>query len=136
MCVCVFAEKNYWKVLNEILCKQAPAKYEFEYMVYDPPSGNDFGHKESRDGEMTRGVYYVLLPDGRRQMVEYEADQDGYRPKITYMQEGNGIGGGAGGYGPSGGVDYGRNDYGRAADFGGRADYGNRGDFQSKYNFL
>ncbi|XP_016843738.1 pro-resilin [Nasonia vitripennis] len=81
-----------------------PAKYEFEYTVNDPPSGNDFGHKESRDGDLTRGVYFVLLPDGRRQMVEYEADQDGYRPKITYMQVGGGAGGagGAGGY-PSGG---------------------------------
>ncbi|XP_058791258.1 pro-resilin-like [Phymastichus coffea] len=79
-----------------------PAKYEFEYMVNDPPSGNDFGHKEMRDGDYTTGVYYVLLPDGRKQMVEYEADQNGYRPKITYMQVNNGIGGGAGGY-PSGG---------------------------------
>ena len=75
----------------------------------DPPSGNDFGHKESRDGDITRGVYFVLLPDGRRQMVEYEADQDGYRPKVTYMQVGGGSegggypgAGGPGGY-PSGG---------------------------------
>ena len=71
-------------------------------MVNDIQSGNDFGHKESRDGDLTRGVYYVLLPDGRRQTVEYEADQNGYRPKVTYTQEGTGIGGGngnnAGGY--------------------------------------
>ena len=63
-------------------------------MVYDQPSGNDFGQKESRDGDVTRGMYYVLLPDGRRQRVEYEADQNGYRPKVTYVQEGTGIGGG------------------------------------------
>lgn len=69
----------------------------------DPPSGNDFGHKESRDGDYTRGVYYVVLPDGRRQMVEYEADQNGYRPKITYMQVGGGAGG-AGGYPGAGGA--------------------------------
>lgn len=81
-----------------------PAKYDFEWMVYDQPSGNDFGQKESRDGDVTRGMYYVLLPDGRRQRVEYEADRDGYRPKISYVQEGTGIGGGyPGGTGPSAG---------------------------------
>ncbi|XP_015600790.1 pro-resilin [Cephus cinctus] len=74
-----------------------PAKYDFEYMVNDQETGNDFGHKENRDGDLTRGVYYVLLPDGRRQTVEYEADQDGFRPKVTYTQEGNGIGNGNGG---------------------------------------
>ncbi|CAB0036658.1 unnamed protein product [Trichogramma brassicae] len=79
-----------------------PAKYEFEYTVNDPPSGNDFGHKEMRDGDLTRGVYFVLLPDGRRQMVEYEADQNGYRPKITYMQVGNGADGGYPSGGPGG----------------------------------
>ena len=51
---------------------------------------------------MTRGVYFVLLPDGRRQMVEYEADQNGYRPKITYMQVGTGAGGGYPSGGPGG----------------------------------
>ncbi|XP_043279972.1 pro-resilin-like [Venturia canescens] len=73
-----------------------PARYDFEYMVNDIASGNDFGHKESRDGDVTRGVYYVLLPDGRRQTVEYEADQNGFRPKVTYVQEGTGIGGPSG----------------------------------------
>ncbi|XP_063981746.1 pro-resilin-like [Diachasmimorpha longicaudata] len=69
-----------------------PAKYEFEYMVNDADSGNDFGHKESRDGDVARGIYYVLLPDGRRQTVEYIADQNGFRPVVSYMQEGTGNG--------------------------------------------
>ncbi|KAF7989593.1 hypothetical protein HCN44_008267 [Aphidius gifuensis] len=63
---------------------EPPAKYEFEYMVNDPESGNDFGHKESRDGDVTRGTYYVLLPDGRKQTVNFIADANGYRPTITY----------------------------------------------------
>lgn len=45
-----------------------PAKYNFEYNVQDYPSGNDFGHMESRDGDRTVGRYYVLLPDGRKQV--------------------------------------------------------------------
>ncbi|EDS43309.1 cuticle protein [Culex quinquefasciatus] len=72
-----------------------PAKYSFEYDVKDYQSGNDFGHMESRDGDRTVGRYYVLLPDGRKQVVNYEADQNGYRPTITY--EDTGAGANAGG---------------------------------------
>ncbi|XP_042886243.1 pro-resilin-like [Penaeus japonicus] len=54
----------------------APAKYDFNYAVNDPPSGNDFGHQESRDGDYTEGSYYVLLPDGRLQRVTYNVNGD------------------------------------------------------------
>ncbi|CAK1594882.1 unnamed protein product [Parnassius mnemosyne] len=65
-----------------------PANYNFEYMVKDDASGNDFGHRESRQGDRAEGLYYVLLPDGRKQTVEYEADQDGYKPRISYEDTG------------------------------------------------
>ncbi|XP_060808035.1 pro-resilin [Amyelois transitella] len=71
-----------------------PANYNFEYAVKDEPSGNDFGHRESRQGDRAEGLYYVLLPDGRKQTVQYEADQNGYRPKISY--EDVGVAGGRG----------------------------------------
>uniref|UniRef100_A0AAG5D152 Uncharacterized protein n=1 Tax=Anopheles atroparvus TaxID=41427 RepID=A0AAG5D152_ANOAO len=61
-----------------------PAKYEFSYEVDDEDADLSFGHEEMRDGDYTTGKYNVLLPDGRRQIVEYEADHKGYRPKITY----------------------------------------------------
>ncbi|KAH9634985.1 hypothetical protein HF086_004758 [Spodoptera exigua] len=70
-----------------------PANYNFEYMVKDDQSGNDFGHRESRQGDRAEGLYYVLLPDGRKQTVQYEADQDGYKPKISYEDTGLGQGG-------------------------------------------
>lgn len=60
-----------------------PAKYGFEYSVNDG-YGNDFGHKEKRSGDSTEGVYSVLLPDGRKQIVHYEADSNGFRPRISY----------------------------------------------------
>lgn len=78
-----------------------PARYNFEYNVQDYQSGNDFGHMEQRDGDLTTGRYYVLLPDGRKQVVNYEADRNGYRPTITYeqtQQQGGGVGGAGGGY--------------------------------------
>ncbi|XP_018572515.1 pro-resilin-like [Anoplophora glabripennis] len=76
-----------------------PANYQFEYHVEDPPSGNDFGHQEERQGDVAKGKYFVLLPDGRLQTVEYTADLDGYKPKISYQQVGGGYpSGGPGGY--------------------------------------
>jgi hypothetical protein len=33
----------------------------------------------------------VLLPDGRRQIVEYEADVEGYKPQIRYEETGVGV---------------------------------------------
>lgn len=62
----------------------------------DEESGNDFGHEEQRQGDVAEGKYFVLLPDGRMQTVEYTADKEGYKPKVTYEEAKNG------GY-PSGG---------------------------------
>lgn len=63
---------------------QAPAHYEYQYTVHDSHYGTDFGHKEDRQGDVTHGQYMVLLPDGRRQIVDYVADKHGYRPTIRY----------------------------------------------------
>ncbi|XP_042866863.1 cuticle protein 7-like [Penaeus japonicus] len=66
----------------------APAKYDFNYAVNDPPSGNDFGHQEARDGDNTQGSYYVQLPDGRLQRVTYTVNGDsGYVADVTYEGE-------------------------------------------------
>lgn len=75
-----------------------PAKYEFQYDVQDYHTGQDFGHMESRDGDKTVGRYYVLLPDGRKQIVQYEADEHGYRPVVSYEDTGAGQSGFGGGY--------------------------------------
>ncbi|KAL7016209.1 hypothetical protein ACKWTF_009962 [Chironomus riparius] len=67
---------------------EEPAKYEFQYDVQDEIAGLDFGHKEQREGSVATGKYYVLLPDGRKQIVQYIADENGYRPTITYEDTG------------------------------------------------
>ncbi|XP_042226793.1 cuticle protein-like [Homarus americanus] len=65
-----------------------PAKYDFEWSVKDEEYGNDFGHKESRDGDHTQGSYYVQLPDSRHQTVTYYVDGDsGYVAEVTYEGE-------------------------------------------------
>jgi hypothetical protein len=77
---------------------QEPANYEFSYEVNDPDSGNDFGHDESRQDEEAKGNYYVLLPDGRKQIVEYEANEEGYKPMIRYEDVQGGYPGSQGPY--------------------------------------
>ncbi|XP_029155961.1 pro-resilin-like [Nylanderia fulva] len=61
-----------------------PANYEFSYEVQDAAVGLDFGHREMRKDMEATGTYHVLLPDGRTQIVDYVADQAGYRPMIRY----------------------------------------------------
>ena len=52
------------------------ASYNFEYTVQDEESGSDFGQQESREGDNTSGSYYVLMPDGRMQIVNYSVAAD------------------------------------------------------------
>ncbi|XP_037072588.1 pro-resilin-like [Pollicipes pollicipes] len=67
-----------------------PAAYNFEYAVKDEESGNDFGQQETRDGDSTSGSYYVLMPDGRMQIVNYSVDGDsGFVVDIQYEGEAN-----------------------------------------------
>jgi collagen type III alpha len=98
--------KNFQKC---VLLLQEPAKYEFSYEVKDDQSGSTFGHTEMRDGQRAQGEFNVLLPDGRKQIVEYEADQDGFKPQIRYEGEANT--GGGNGY-PSGNSGNGGNNNG------------------------
>ena len=55
---------------------EEPASYNFEYAVQDEESGSDFGQQESREGDNTSGSYYVLMPDGRMQIVNYSVAAD------------------------------------------------------------
>lgn len=62
-----------------------PANYEYTYEVQAAQqSGVQFGHQEARDNESAKGAYHVLLPDGRTQVVEYHADEQGFQPQIRY----------------------------------------------------
>nr|CAI5824197.1 unnamed protein product [Callosobruchus analis] len=64
--------------------EQYASKYAFGYRIKDNKEGNDFGHEERRNGKSLEGSYDVLLPDGRRQKVQYYADNSGFHAKVTY----------------------------------------------------
>ncbi|XP_029044181.1 homeobox protein 2-like [Osmia bicornis bicornis] len=62
-----------------------PMSYEFGYAVKDQATGNDFGRRETSDGETVRGEYRVQLPDGRMQIVTYTADwRTGFHADVRY----------------------------------------------------
>ncbi|XP_066966786.1 cuticle protein 7-like [Macrobrachium rosenbergii] len=62
--------------------------FDFEYAVKDDYKGLDFGHNSNSDGKVVTGKYYVLLPDGRTQIVTYTADHyNGYQAEVTYEGE-------------------------------------------------
>ncbi|XP_042855253.1 cuticle protein 19-like [Penaeus japonicus] len=62
--------------------------FDFAYAVRDDYSGNDYAHQETSDGHVTSGSYRVALPDGRTEIVTFEADHDnGYVANVVYEGE-------------------------------------------------
>merc|ERR1712002_1206712 len=65
--------------------KEPGMPFDFAYAVKDEYSGNDFGHDETSDGEVTKGSYRVLLPDGRTKIVTYTAHHhNGFVAEVAY----------------------------------------------------
>lgn len=67
--------------------QQQGAPYVFQYGVSAPQHGTRFGHQERQDGlGNRRGRYWVALPDGRLQTVEYRVEgQGGFRAEVSYQ---------------------------------------------------
>jgi len=61
--------------------------YAFKFNVND--YGNEQSRSETHENSITRGQYTVSLPDGRKQIVNYEADQNGYRAEVSYEPAGS-----------------------------------------------
>ncbi|XP_045492955.1 cuticle protein 19-like [Colias croceus] len=60
-------------------------KYEFEYKVDDPDTGDIKSQHETRDGGEVKGVYSLRQPDGHERTVHYRADDhNGFRADIKY----------------------------------------------------
>ncbi|GBP44258.1 Pupal cuticle protein Edg-84A [Eumeta japonica] len=64
---------------------ESPSRYQFEYSVQDPDSGDMKQQHESRDGDAVRGQYSFIQPDGTRRIVEYTADKvRGFNAVVRY----------------------------------------------------
>ena len=65
---------------------KAPAHYKYDYSVKD--DYNNYGAEESREGDSTKGSYFVDLPDGRRLVVTYYVNgKSGFVADVKYEGE-------------------------------------------------
>ena len=68
-----------------MMSHQAPAHYKYDWAVKDDYTYVDMSQYEARDGDKTTGSYSVVLPDGRKQTVNYYVDgYSGYVADVQY----------------------------------------------------
>merc|ERR1711915_389084 len=73
----------------EVACIRPASKaFNYEYGVQDDYSKTAFAKTEFQDdvGKVS-GSYKLNLPDGRVQIVDYVADENGYRAKVSFIGE-------------------------------------------------
>ncbi|KAK9881126.1 hypothetical protein WA026_014476 [Henosepilachna vigintioctopunctata] len=62
-----------------------PRDYKFEYGVSDPHTGDHKSHWEVRENGVVRGEYSLLEPDGTTRVVQYTADDHGFRAVVKKL---------------------------------------------------
>lgn len=65
--------KNKW-ISKWKIVPQAPASYSYKYGVHDPATGDIKQQSEERTGDVVRGQYSLVEPDGTVRTVDYTAD--------------------------------------------------------------
>ncbi|CAG9784945.1 unnamed protein product [Diatraea saccharalis] len=69
-----------WQKYND-----GPAKYEFEYKVHDPHTGDYKQQHEARDGHVVKGEYSLHEHDGSVRTVKYYADKKtGFNAEVKH----------------------------------------------------
>ncbi|XP_063219863.1 cuticle protein 19-like [Bacillus rossius redtenbacheri] len=53
----------------------AHPQYKFDYAVHDPHTGDVKNQWETRDGDVVKGSYSLVEPDGSVRTVDYTADK-------------------------------------------------------------
>lgn len=69
---------------------QTPPQYKYDYAVHDPETHDIKSQWEHRDGDLVKGAYSLLEPDGSMRLVEYTSDKDGGFNAVVSRQEGSG----------------------------------------------
>ena len=67
--------KNTFSPNFDMYCVQVNApQFNYGYSILDNLWGPEHGAKQTRNGDLTEGSYFVDLPDGRRQRVTYSVN--------------------------------------------------------------
>jgi hypothetical protein len=83
---------SYTSHVSFCFLPQAKPDYTFSYGVEDPLTGNSQNHKETRDGDIVKGQYTVLDPDGTTRTVTYTADpQNGFQATVHQSAPSNNV---------------------------------------------
>lgn len=62
-------------------------QYSFSYGVKDSHSGDDKSQHETRDGDVVKGQYSLVEPDGSRRIVDYTADPiNGFQAVVSKQE--------------------------------------------------
>ncbi|CAG9814352.1 unnamed protein product [Phaedon cochleariae] len=66
---------------------KAHPKYSFKYGVNDYHTGDIKSHHETRDGDVVKGQYSLVEPDGSVRTVEYTADKHSGFNAVVHKSE-------------------------------------------------
>ncbi|XP_023954669.1 cuticle protein 7-like [Bicyclus anynana] len=68
------AQLSHYEAQEEHVDYHAHPKYDYSYSVSDPHTGDHKEQHEARDGDVVKGEYSLLQPDGSFRKVTYTAD--------------------------------------------------------------
>ncbi|XP_055537398.1 uncharacterized protein LOC129725496 [Wyeomyia smithii] len=68
-------------------------KYKYEYIIKDFHTGDYKSQWESRDGDLVKGEYSLIEPDGTRRIVSYKSDaKSGFEADVKHLGKSLGLG--------------------------------------------
>ncbi|XP_017778985.1 PREDICTED: larval cuticle protein A2B-like, partial [Nicrophorus vespilloides] len=74
-----------YKTVQKKVYPDTYAQYSYGYGVQDPSTGDYKNQHEERDGDVVRGYYSLVQPDGVTRIVHYTADAlHGFRAHVEY----------------------------------------------------
>lgn len=82
--ILIYSSNFFLYIQFKYFFQDAHPRYKFEYGVNDPHTGDIKEQKEERDGDVVKGQYSLVEPDGNVRTVTYEADwKTGFHAQIT-----------------------------------------------------
>ncbi|XP_017769676.1 PREDICTED: larval cuticle protein A2B-like [Nicrophorus vespilloides] len=75
-------------VLHQEIYEDSHPEYSFQYGVNDAHTGDVKDQHEERDGDVVKGFYSLVQPDGVTRTVHYTADEhNGFNAEVEYKGE-------------------------------------------------